>query len=69
MFTKHAEEIAKYIESKFPDIPAHVAQDISVFAANRAVVICNDVLNDYIRQECKQLDRYYKRHKKEETDD
>ena len=63
MFEKHAEEIENYIESKFPDIPVYVAQDISVFATNRAIMISNDILKEYIKEEQKRLDRYYRRHK------
>lgn len=68
MFTKHAEEIAKYIESKFPDIPVYVAQDVSVFAANRAAVMWNDMLNDYIRQERKRYGPVIKMTREEEED-
>lgn len=58
MYIKHAEEIAKYIESKFPDIPVYVAQDISVFASYRAVALCNDAVNEYIRLDNKRSMRY-----------
>ena len=68
MFEKHAEEIAKYIETKFPDIPVYVAQDISVFAANRAIMISNDILKKYINEEQKRLDRYYRQHKNANTE-
>lgn len=68
MYIKHAEEIAKYIESKYPDIPVYVAQDISVFATNRAAVMWNDMLNDYIRQECKRYGPVIKMTRKEEED-
>ena len=58
MFVKHAEEIAEYIKSKYPDIPVHARQDISAFAACRTAVVANDILREHIESTRGVFDKY-----------
>ena len=47
IYTKHAEEIGKYLESKLPDVPPHTAQEIAAYIGQKTHILVVDVLREY----------------------
>ena len=47
IYTKHAEEIGKYLASKLPDVPPHTAQEISAYIGQKTHILVVDMLREY----------------------
>lgn len=64
IYTKHAEEIGKYLESKLPDVPPHTAQEIAAYIGQKTHVLVIDLLREYekdIRQTEKMRSERFRR--------
>lgn len=43
IFTEYMNDVERYLKSRFANIPGHEFQEMSVYLANRAIVLVNDV--------------------------
>lgn len=67
IWERYLQDVGKYIESKYPEIPAHVRLDISAYVATRGTICVNDMLierdreyKSQLRKACHNTERYYK---------
>lgn len=51
VYSKHAEEIGKYLASKLPDVPPHTAQEIAAYIGQKTHILVVDMLREYEREQ------------------
>ena len=50
VYSKHVEEIGKYLASKLPDVPPHTAQEIAAYIGQKTHILVVDMLREYERE-------------------
>lgn len=65
VYTKFASDLEEYLKGKLPDMPAHVAQEISAYIGNKTMILVNDMLTEYIKEQKKAAWRRLRQRKRE----
>ena len=61
IYQKHSDEMLKYLVSKLPNVPYHIAEEIAVHLANKTVILVEDAIKERDMQWKKEIRRQYKR--------
>lgn len=66
IWERYLQDVDKYIESKYPEIPAHARLDISAYISSRGIICTNDILiqrdreyTESLRKTRKDVEKYY----------
>lgn len=51
VYTKFAADLEEYLKGKLPDLPAHIAQEIAAHIGNKTMILVNDMLKEYIKEQ------------------